>query len=170
VESDEPVLGYAPRLRSRESATFLLSRIVGSVEPTGQSFPDEGGDHAARALAELDAIWANGVGVIEVTPGTDAAARLARRKGSAITADNHVTLHYSDMNLLADELAGYGPEVLVISPPWLRDAVRTRLEQTAEAHGWQAPAGGSADPQTSETPAVETTTAQTTADTGEQHG
>jgi proteasome accessory factor B len=198
VESDEPVLGYAPRLRSRESAfdplsvalerhsivrfrylkpgesaarvrtlaplalvqhqgrwhvhgidqdvaekrTFLLSRIVGSVEPTGASFPDEGGDHAAHALAELDAIWANGVGVIEVTPGTDAAARLARRKGSAITPDNHVTLHYSDMNLLADELAGYGPEVLVLSPPWLRDAVRTRLEQTAEAHGW----GGGAEP------------------------
>ena len=103
--------------------------------PTGDGFTDDGGDHAANALAELDAIWANGVGVLEVTPGTDAAARLARRKGSAITPDNRLTLHYSDMNLLADELAGYGPEVLVLSPPWLRDAVLSRLEQTAEAHG-----------------------------------
>ncbi len=197
VESDEPVLGYAPRLRSREAAfdplsvalerhsivrfrylkpgesearvrtlaplalvqhqgrwhvhgidqdvadkrTFLLSRIVGSVQPTGESFTDDGGDHAANALAELDAIWANGVGVLEVAPGTDAAARLARRKGSAVTGENQLTLHYSDMNLLADELAGYGPEVLVLSPPWLRDAVRARLEQTAAAHGRPVPAG-----------------------------
>jgi proteasome accessory factor B len=197
VESDEPVLGYAPRLRAREAAfdplsvalerhsivrfrylkpgesaarmrtlaplalvqhqgrwhihgidqdvaekrTFLLSRIVGAVETTGEAFVDDGGDHAAHALAELDAIWANGVGVLEVTPGTDAAGRLARRKGSAITEDNRLTLHYSDMNLLADELAGYGPEVLVLSPPWLREAVVARLEHTAEAHGRRASPG-----------------------------
>ena len=39
------------------------------------------------------------------------------------------------MVLLADELAGFGPEVLVISPPELRDAVRARLMRTAADHG-----------------------------------
>ena len=190
VESDDPVIGYAPRIRVRESAfdplslalerrnivrfsylkpgdaearvrtvaplalvqhqgrwhvhaidqdaratrTFLLSRIVDTVRPTGDTFVDDGSDHAKRALRELDEIWSNGVGIIEVIPGTDAAARLARRKGSESTGDNRVTLHYSDLNLIADELAGYGPEVLVLSPPWLRDSVRERLEAVAAAH------------------------------------
>ncbi|WP_150309048.1 helix-turn-helix transcriptional regulator [Planctomonas psychrotolerans] len=191
VESDEPMIGYAPRLRVRESAfdplsialerrhivrfgylkpgnaearlrtlaplalvqhqgrwhvhgidqdaeetrTFLLSRIVGPVTLTGASFDDTGSDHAERALRELDEIWENGVGVIDVEPGTDAAARLTRRKGSEVTGENRVTLHYSDLNLIADELAGYGPEVVVIEPEWLREAVLDRLTATAEAHG-----------------------------------
>jgi proteasome accessory factor B len=48
---------------------------------------------------------------------------------------SRLTLHYADLNILADELAGYGPEVLVMAPPELRDAVRQRLERTAQAHG-----------------------------------
>jgi proteasome accessory factor B len=40
-----------------------------------------------------------------------------------------------DGNILADELAGFGPEVLVLSPPDLRDAVVARLEKTARDHG-----------------------------------
>ena len=44
-------------------------------------------------------------------------------------------LHYSDTNIFADELAGFGPEALVISPPDLREAVRSRLERTAADHG-----------------------------------
>ena len=43
-------------------------------------------------------------------------------------------MHYSDLAILADELAGFGPEVLVLSPPELRDAVLARLEATAAAH------------------------------------
>jgi proteasome accessory factor B len=208
VESDEPVIGYAPRLRVREAAfdplslalerrnvvrfsylkpgnaqarvrtlaplalvqhqgrwhvhgidqdaaetrTFLLSRIVGGVTPTGASFADSGSDHAERALRELDEIWAKGVGEIEVEPGTDAEARLTRRKGSEATGDNRVTLHYSDLNLIADELAGYGPEVFVLSPPWLRDSVLQRLTATAAAHrpAHEAPAPAAPAPDASE--------------------
>jgi proteasome accessory factor B len=43
-------------------------------------------------------------------------------------------LHYSDANIFADELAGYGPEVLVLSPPELRSAVRDRLLRTVQQH------------------------------------
>ena len=38
-----------------------------------------------------------------------------------ITDGERMTLHFSDFDLLADELAGYGPEVLAESPPELRE-------------------------------------------------
>ncbi len=43
-------------------------------------------------------------------------------------------MHYSDTNLFADEVAGFGPEARVIAPPKLRDAVRARLAETVAAH------------------------------------
>ena len=60
---------------------------------------------------------------------------LDKRRGTQVRPDGALTLHYSDFDLFADELAGYGPEVLVISPPELRDAVRSRLTRTAADHG-----------------------------------
>ncbi len=46
-----------------------------------------------------------------------------------------LALHYVDEAILADELAGFGPEVLVLSPTSLRDAVIERLERTVRDHG-----------------------------------
>ncbi|HEY0249048.1 MAG TPA: hypothetical protein VGC45_12375 [Gryllotalpicola sp.] len=43
-------------------------------------------------------------------------------------------MHYSDLALLADELAGYGPEAVVIEPDHLKQAVVSRLEATKWAH------------------------------------
>ena len=40
-----------------------------------------------------------------------------------------------DEAILADELAGFGPEVLVLSPPELRDAVIERLQRVEQDHG-----------------------------------
>ncbi|MDO9397068.1 MAG: WYL domain-containing protein [Herbiconiux sp.] len=173
VETSDPVLGYAPRIRTRDAAfaplgdalarevtvsfaylkpgdpaarlrtvmplalvqhqgrwhlkahdldadaprTFLLSRITGSVKVgrTGIDVPPA--DHAALALAELD-----------VRPGTDAAVRLARRRGaSGGEPGERMRVHFTDVTLLADELAGFGPEVRVVSPAALRDAVLDRL-------------------------------------------
>lgn len=190
VESNEPVLGYAPRLRVRESAfeplslalerkaivtfsylkpgesasrrrtvaplalvqhlgrwhlqgidqdaqgsrTFLLSRIVDTVTLTNRTFEPDGADFAARALDELERIWQQNVAEIEVVPGSDAAVRLRRRYTGEPTSETAISAHYTDINVLADELAGYGPEVLVISPDALRTAVRTRLAATEKAH------------------------------------
>jgi proteasome accessory factor B len=190
VESDDPVIGYAPRLRTREAAfaplsvalerhvlvafgylkpgertprtrtvaplalvqhqgrwhlhgidqdaqgprTFLLSRIVDRVRVTSRGFVPEGEDHAERALADLDRVWANGVGEVAVTPGSDAEIRLRRRRGTEDLGDSRLRVHYSDTNLFADEIAGFGPEARVIAPPRLRDAVRARLAETIAAH------------------------------------
>ena len=121
--------------------TYLLRRIVGPVE-LGKSAPVRPGDHAAAALAGLDEVWERGVAEVEVVCDSDAATRLSNRRGTERidTGDEgapeaRLRLHFVDLNILADELAGFGPEVLVVSPPELRDAVLARLERTGRDHG-----------------------------------
>jgi len=191
VAADEPVIGYAPRLRVRDAAfdplnaalgrhervrfaylkpgeaesrvrevdphalvqhqgrwhlyaaevgtgvmkTYLLRRIVGKVQSTGATFDPPTGDPSADSLRELEEVWNGNSAIVEVEPGSDAATRLTKRRGTVVTDDGALELHYSDANIFADELAGFGPEVLVISPQTLRDAVRSRLETTAADHG-----------------------------------
>ena len=60
--------------------------------------------------------------------------RPPRQQGPPLPT-GELELHYSDVNIFADELAGFGPEVLVIGPPELRAAVIARLERTAADHG-----------------------------------
>jgi proteasome accessory factor B len=190
VSTDDPVLGYAPRLRVRDAAfgpltealeknvlvrfgylkpgeqdarvrtvapialiqhegrwllhaedqdamatrNFLLRRIVTPITTTNKRYTAFDGGAMQLALDELDEIWAERRATVEVEGGSDAATRLGKRRGTTREGDT-LTLHYSDFDLLADELAGYGPEVLVVSPSELRDAVRSRLETTANAHG-----------------------------------
>ncbi len=126
---------FADEPESGVTKTFLLRRIVSPVELTSQTFTPPSGDQSARALSELDRVWASRVATVEVEPGTDAAVRLANRRGTSLLPDGSLQLHHTDANILADELAGFGPEVLVISPTELRDAVRSRLLRTAVDHG-----------------------------------
>jgi proteasome accessory factor B len=195
VEADDPVVGYAPRLRTRDAAfapfeialergvvvefdylkpgedtptrrrveplalvqfhgrwllhahdrgvdeprTFLLSRVLGVPRPTADAFTARDGDHAAHALDQLEQIWNRNVAELDVVPDTDAWARLGKRELSARDPSGHLLVHYSDTAVLADELAGYGPEVRVVSPPRLVRAVRERLATVVAAH---TPAGG----------------------------
>ncbi|MCS5733360.1 helix-turn-helix transcriptional regulator [Herbiconiux daphne] len=190
VETTEPVLGYAPRIRTRDAAfdplsdaltrrvtasfpylkpgdasarlrtvsplalvqhqgrwhlkafdhgvgeprTFLLSRITGPVKVSRQPIEVAPGGYAASALEELDEIWEANVADLEVLPGTDAEVRLARRRGAERVDGSRVLLHFTDVNLLADELAGFGPEVRVLGPEPLIAAVVSRLEAAVAAH------------------------------------
>ncbi|RFA13032.1 WYL domain-containing protein [Subtercola boreus] len=190
VESIEPVLGYAPRIRTREAAfdpltdalgrrvlvrfaylkpgdlsprertvaplalvqhegrwhitgidqqvgeprTFLLSRIVGPVTRTRIPFENDARGTAETALRQLDEIWAANTAVVRARPNSDAQTRLVNRRGSIRRPDGDLTLHYTDLHLLADDLSGFGPEVFVVSPPELRAAVRRRLELTVATH------------------------------------
>ena len=205
VDSQDPVLGYAPLLRSREASfeplnkamdrglivsfaylkpgetqshrrrvapraivlhegrwhlfatdqdagaprTFLLSRIVGPVVPVpGRTFEADAAGAAQEALDGLDELLKKQVAVMSVLPGSDAEVRLGKRGTletgalpvSEANAVLHavtlhaVTLHYTDLNILADELAGFGPEAIVLSPPALRVAVLARLHVVHDAH------------------------------------
>lgn len=190
IDPDAPIIGYAPRVRVRDSAfaplnvalerrrivtfaylkpgetkahtrtvaplalvqhqgrwhlngidqkvdrprTFLLSRIVGPVEQSSATFMQEGENFAAAALDELEEIWAANVAEVEVVSGSDAATRLNNRFSGKGPDNVRLSLNYTDENILADELAGYGPEVVVISPEALRDAVADRLRRVLAAH------------------------------------
>ncbi|MEX1077558.1 MAG: WYL domain-containing protein [Homoserinimonas sp.] len=113
--------------------TFLLRRITSPVTQTGKTFSPPPGDQAEVALRELEALWNSRSATVQVVPGSDAATRLLKRRGTEADGST-LTLHYADANILADELTGYGPEVLVVAPPELREAVRERLEQTTDQH------------------------------------
>jgi proteasome accessory factor B len=189
VVTDEPMIGYAPRLRVRDVAfeplnaaldkhvivrfgylkpgeqearvrtvapialiqregrwilhgqdqdaggtrNFLLRRIVTPVTTTNTKHAPFPASATEDAKAELDEIWESRAAAVEVEPASDAETRLSKRPSTTSTG-NTLTLHYSDIDLFADELAGYGPEVLVLSPDELRTAVHDRLLRTVADH------------------------------------
>ena len=191
IDSDDAVIGYAPRLRVREAAftpltqaldrhqrvtflylkpghsvpllrtvepwalvvhdgrwhltaydqrhraprTFLLSRIVGAVKVVaGGTFDAPAPGQAEHALAELERVWLNNVATLSIVPGTDAELRLGKRTGVSRAESGEYTLHFTDLDIVADELASFGPEVFVRSPESLRDAVLMRLQKIANIH------------------------------------
>lgn len=113
--------------------TFLLSRIVDEVVITRERFDESLREGAGdRAKAGLDDLAARQRALLEVNPGTEAALRLTRR---ATPAEQGIHVPYVDIHILADELASYGPEVRVVEPEPLREAVIARLEATRSLHG-----------------------------------
>ncbi|MCM3780315.1 helix-turn-helix transcriptional regulator [Microbacterium hydrocarbonoxydans] len=115
-----------------EDRMFLLSRIVGKVKITTTSFDPSLRDGAGeRALSGLEAVAAENSALLEVTPGTEASLRLGRR---ATPATQGIRVPFVDLHILADELASYGPEVRVVEPAPLREAVIARLTAVVEAN------------------------------------
>ncbi|MDQ0648265.1 proteasome accessory factor B [Microbacterium natoriense] len=112
--------------------TFLLSRIVGAVKITTASFDPALREGAGdRAIAGLEEVAASNSALLEVTPGTEASLRLGRRAKPAVQG---ITVPFVDVHIFADELASYGPEVRVVEPIALRDAVIARLHAVVEAN------------------------------------
>lgn len=115
-----------------EDRTFLLSRIVGAVSVTAEPFDAAlRGGAGERALSGLEAVAAAHSALLEVTPGTEAALRLGRRASPAVQG---IRVPFVDLHIFADELASYGPEVRVVEPESLRDAVILRLTAVASTH------------------------------------
>ncbi|MBN6189786.1 WYL domain-containing protein [Aneurinibacillus sp. BA2021] len=123
---------YGVDVDVEEDRTFLLSRIVGDVAVSATSFDPALREGAGeRALSGLEQVAAANSALLEVTPGTEAALRLGRR---ATAAAQGIRVPFVDLHILADELASYGPEVRVVEPAPLRDAVVARLSAVVEAH------------------------------------
>ena len=55
---------------------------------------------------------------------------------------DRLVLPYADPESLAGQLVGYGPDVRVLDPPEVRDAVIQRLKEIAARHDELAVAGG----------------------------
>jgi proteasome accessory factor B len=114
--------------------SFLLRRIVSDITPTGKIFPPRDADEGEIALREIEEIWNANTARIRVEPHSDAAMRLRKRRGTREGDNGELLLQFADTNLLAEELASYGPEVLVLEPEQLRQAHRSRLAAVLAAH------------------------------------
>lgn len=190
VDADDPLLGYAPRLRTREAAfaplsaalekglvvsfdylkpgevdalprtvaphalvyfngfwhlygmdesaeamrTFLLVRIVGAVRTTRRRTRAHDPGVSEQALAGLESLWESQVAQVRVKPRSEAALHFAHRFNTP-PSQAVFDIHYTDLHLLADEVASFGPEVLVVDPPELVVAVKERLGRVVGAHG-----------------------------------
>lgn len=111
---------------------FLLARIVGDVVATRERFdPELRVGAGERAMQSLREVAARNRALLEVTPGSEAALRLARRGEPAAQG---MRVPYVDLHIFADELASYGPEVRVVEPDELRSAVIDRLRATLATH------------------------------------
>jgi proteasome accessory factor B len=114
--------------------TFLLSRVVGPVQLTTTPYTRPDDATAERALADLEQVWRDRTATVRVEPLSDAETRLGKRRGTTRLDPDTLLVHWTDDNLLADELASFGPEVTVVEPDGLRALVRTRLEAVLAAH------------------------------------
>ncbi|WP_290105832.1 helix-turn-helix transcriptional regulator [Microbacterium oryzae] len=123
---------YGRDLGVSADRTFLLSRVTGEVVAERETFDPADREGAGdRALAGLEALAARQRALVEVTPGSEGALRLLRR---ATPARQGYLVSYVDRHIFADELASYGPEVRVVEPSELRDAVVERLRAAAAVH------------------------------------
>jgi proteasome accessory factor B len=121
------------RDRHRDDArVFRLSRVEGPVRTIGRKgsyeIPDDLDPRAMIAARPAD----ERVAVVLVRSGR--AASLRRRAlpaaGPATPAEpgwDRLSFQVGDAGGLASELAGYGPDVIALSPPDLRDGVRRHL-------------------------------------------
>lgn len=121
---------------------YLLERITGAPRRHGPVDAERAAGRAGRRIADetlaslRDHAAANPV-AIEVDRGSDAEHRLRRLATSERDLDASTVrfeLASADHDLLADDLAAFGPELVVRTPDTLRVAVAERLEAALSAH------------------------------------
>lgn len=137
-----------------EPRVFRLDRIEGDVTPAGApgsyDIPE---DHDPRAVVESS--FASGDPVqahLRVRPGRGhglrgrSASASASRAVASAEPDTFgtrkewdvVQVEVRDLRSFADEIVGYGADVVVDAPPELREAVVARLRAVLAAHGGAA--------------------------------
>ena len=114
--------------------TFLLKRIVSLPKRIPQkTHPRPALNYAEQLEGELEELTRNNTAEVEVVPGSDADIRLSARYGAA--HKSRFAFGFSDLELLADELAVYGPQLVVLSPQELVAAMCSRLDNITAQHG-----------------------------------
>jgi proteasome accessory factor B len=119
---------------------FRLSRIVGPVttigKPGGYDVP---AGHEPRVLVAGSAEEAARATVAATVRVRDGAGHTLRRRGlvSPGAGDGwaEVVVETADLDRLADEVAGFGPDAVALDPPPLVEGVIRRLRGAAVAHG-----------------------------------
>ncbi|MGA8987514.1 helix-turn-helix transcriptional regulator [Aeromicrobium sp.] len=114
-----------------EPRIFRLSRVIGEVESQGAAGSyeiPEGTDmkDIARALFPPEPDEA---AILRIRTGRGQSLRRLAEKVTPIGGDvDEVEIRYSSSWELASEVASYGPDVVVVSPPAVRSAVVGRLQ------------------------------------------
>jgi proteasome accessory factor B len=128
--------------RAREATrVFRLSRIAGEVRPTGR--PGEvtvpAGVDLRAVVERLGSAPVRGTARVRLRNG---AGGFLRRRATEVTPDapgwDVASVPYADAEQLADDVAGLGPDAVVVDPADARDAVVRRLRAVlvhAEAPG-----------------------------------
>ena len=125
--------------RARGAArVFRLSRIVGKVRVGSQA-----GAFDVPEAVDVDAMLGERVGVLQrarlaVVPERAQALRARALPGDGgARADGRdlVEVEFRSLSAFADEVAGYGPAVVVLEPPQLRADVLRRLSAAAALDG-----------------------------------
>ncbi|MCW2619316.1 MAG: Protein pafB, partial [Modestobacter sp.] len=112
---------------------FRLSRVTGTPKASGPdgAFEPPADLDLAQIVAGQEAREEHLV-VVRARPGTAIGLRRhAESLGPAEDGDDRLQLRTTEPWALADELASYGPDVLVEAPQQLRDAVIARLTRLA---------------------------------------
>jgi proteasome accessory factor B len=113
--------------------TFLLRRIVSDVEILDEPALVPGPTTVSDMTDELDRLYRSQVATLRVVEDSQAATILTHRPGTTIDGDVY-SVHYTDVNVLADALCEHGPEVIALDPPELVDAVVSQLTRLEADH------------------------------------
>lgn len=120
-----------------DARLFRLSRVVGDLEPDGEpgSFERPAEDVVSAAATALFPRPADRTARLRVEPGR---ANALRRTATSVEPDDSgrdvLEVPFSTGWDLAAEVASYGPDVVVLDPPDLRDQVVARLRAALEDH------------------------------------
>ncbi len=116
---------------------FRLSRIVGNVRSVGRpdAFAPPADVDLISHVARFDPPTTHtGRAVVTARPGRAAGLRRWAVETLPGPDGDRLTIPYSDADLFASTLVGYGPDVYAESPPELREAVIQRLKEVVARH------------------------------------
>ncbi len=121
---------------------FRLSRMVGPVKATGRPAaftPPEQVDLISHVSGLSGPMPTTGRATVLAAPGRAAGLRRWATEAVPGPDGDRLVLPYADVDQLAGTLVGYGPDVRVLDPPELRDAVIQALKEIVTRY--DAPAG-----------------------------
>ncbi|MEH1015661.1 WYL domain-containing protein [Micromonospora sp. CPCC 206060] len=126
---------------------FRLSRVVGVVRPVGQPgayTPPADVDLISHVARWSGPVERSGRATVLVAPGRAAGLRRWAREVRTGPDGDRLVLPYADAETLAGQLVGYGPDVRVLDPPEVREAVIQRLKEIVARHEELTTPGGQA--------------------------